>query len=480
MAAPTPTSTHASLAERAAFWLLALAAIRWVAPAGPLYWDSFGYTAQAVGGQVGGLGLGRPLFILLSHGLSSLALGLGAAETSVEPLLRAAWSMVAALSAPLTLATAAALGLDRREQRWAALCVALSPAMAHASGQVLTDGPAVTAVLASTLFAARAIRMEQPNETREALLWLASGATFGAAVVCREPAIAHALVLYGLIALGAKGTRSRAVVITTAALIVVAGLSLVWAARQPGWADTVRNWASAMRRERAEHPYSLRDFAMYLGWLVAMGPVMLLAAIATWARARAALWARSKALFVVCAGALAQLIALGAYQDIAFSPRYLLGAMPFALALVAGVALARWASTRARVALAVGAMALVTAASGAVMTRRERPLRAAMDTVAARLRGESPGRSLVIVTGQVCPAVQLARKLERAPWTTVCPGWDWPRDLGRALDAHLAGGAVVIADLREGVWVGERQLRARAALEAWALRASADHVRIWR
>jgi hypothetical protein len=49
---------------------------------GPLYWDSFGYVGQALSGQVGGLALGRPLFVLGSHGL---ALGLQAAGGSASP-----------------------------------------------------------------------------------------------------------------------------------------------------------------------------------------------------------------------------------------------------------------------------------------------------------------------------------------------------------------------------------------------------------
>jgi hypothetical protein len=481
-----PGSTdRVALRERAAFWLLSLVAIRWIAPSGPLYWDSFGYTAQAVTAQVGGLGLGRPLFILLSHGLSWLALALGASLDSIEPLLRAAWSVVAALAAPLAMLVAEALGFSRSEQRWTALCVALSPAMAHASGQVLTDGPAVSALLGSTWCALRAKDGDGP---REALWWLAAGALLGAAVVFREPSIAHALVLYALISLGPKGSRSRSVVISTGAMILVGGLSLVWAARQPGWADTVRAWALAMRRERAEHPYSLRDFAMYLAWLLALGPVMLAAAIDGWASMRAHVRAHGRALLYVAAGSLAQLIALGAYQDIAFSPRYLLGAMPGALALTAALSLARRARTPARSAVAVALMALVVLGAGLALRATERPLRAAIDTVSVRLREERGER--VIVTGQVCPAVQMEQRFERVraardhravePIVTVCPGWGWPANLQVVLDDHLARGCVVIADLREGVWVGERQLRARTELEAWLRGASRERVRVWR
>jgi hypothetical protein len=47
---------------------------------------------------------------------------------------------------------------------------------------------------------------------------------------------------------------------------------------------------------------------------------------------------------------------------------------------------------------------------------------------------------------------------------------------------HAREGRAVIVDLREGVWVGDRQLRARAELEAWLARGSdvARSARVWR
>jgi hypothetical protein len=357
--------------------------------------------------------------------------------------------------------------------------------MAHASGQVLTDGPAVSALLGSTWCALRA---NHDDGARGAIGWLAAGALLGAAVVLREPSIAHALVLFALISLAPKGRRTRSVLIATGAMMLVAGLSLVWAARQPGWAESVRAWAAAMRRERAEYPYSLRDFAMYLAWLLALGPVTFVAAIDGWVSMRAHLASHRRALLAVAGGSLAQLIALGAYQDIAFSPRYLLGAMPGAIALPAALSLARRASSTVRSALIVALMALIVLITGIALRERERPLRTAIDTVAERLRAERGER--VIVTGQLCPAVQMEQRFEqvraahshRTPVriVTVCPGWGWPANLQSVLDAHLAAGRVVIADLRESVWIGERQLRARAELEAWVRQRTDPRVRVWR
>jgi hypothetical protein len=455
-------------------------AIRWVAPNGPLYWDSFGYTAQAVTGQVGGLGLGRPLFVLVSHAVAALSLKLGASLSDIEPILRALWTAVSALAAPIVALAASRLGFSSTERRWAALAVALSPAMAHASGQVLTDGPAVALIAASTT---AALFAKDGEGAREAGLWLASGALLGAAVVFREPSLAHAFTMYALVSLGPKGARSRSWVTATVGLLLVGGLSLAWAARQPGWSDTVRSWVSAMRRERAEHPYTLRDLGMYVAWLFALGPVTTTAAIATWVRARSEIVARSKAFAIVALGSLGPLALLALYQDISFSPRYLLGAMPFAVALVAAPTLARWGRTRNRTIVLATALISTVVLAGNVMSSRERALRVAIDTVEARLRSERTERGeLVIVTGQLCPAVQLAQRLERvravregrAPlrWITVCPGWDWPTNLGRALEQQLARGTPVIVDLRDESWVGERQRAARVSLRDWAATSS--------
>jgi 4-amino-4-deoxy-L-arabinose transferase-like glycosyltransferase len=476
---PDPDATSASPRELLAFWALSLAAIAWIAPRGPLYWDSFAYVSQAITGKVGGLGLGRPLFVLLSHGVAALALALGAKVTALEPLLRALWSAASAVSAPLTVLIAASLSLPAAARRWAGLFVALSPAMAHASGQVLTDGPSVTAALACT---ALALRAKNGDGAREALLWLGAGACLGAAFVLRESTLSHALVLYGLISLGPKGSRSRAVVTASTGVILVAGLCLAWAARQPGWSETVRAWARAMAAERRAHAYGWRDALAYAGWLVALAPAAILPAAIGWSRVRREVLARGPAFAVVTAGALLPLLALGAYQDIAFSPRYLLGSLPGAVALVAAVVAAERARSRARAAVLAGLSLAVALGAGAVLRHRERATRSAIDTVGERLQSLAP--DTVIVTGQACPAIELSRALARANgdgayarWTLVCPGWGWPARLDRALDAHRASGRTVVIDLREGVWLGARQQAARAEAAAWLATAGPDVVR---
>lgn len=469
--------------ELGCFWLLALLVMLAIAPAGPSYWDSFGYTAQSVTGAVGGLALGRPLFIFIGHQLVRLALGLGADVSALEPMLRYFWTAVSALSAPMMLLLATALGLSRAASRWAALCLAVSPAMAHTSGQVLTDGPTVAMVLAATWFAVRAGQREGA-----AASWAGAGVMFGAAIVFREPSLAHGLVLAGLVFVAKPGTRVKGALVATLAGLAFAGVWVAWAAQQPGWVDTVRNWVSEMQRERLDHPYTARDFAMYLVWLVTLGPVMLVAGVIGWARAKTTFAPYSRAVLVVAAGSLVQLLMLGGYQDIVLAPRYLLGAMPGALALVAGITLASWARTPLRTRALVGVMLALVVVTALGVKWKERPLRDALDSVGERLaREETP---LVLVTGQVCPAVELLQTLERqrspeaaqrvSGWTRVCYGWSWPRDLSATLQAHLDAGEFVIADLREAVWPGDRQQQAKRELAAWVEATHHPHLRVWR
>jgi hypothetical protein len=435
--------------------LFALAALAawWVGPHAPVYWDSFGYVTQSITGRVGGLLLGRPTFILASHALARAWRSLGGSVWTVEPMLRVVWLLVSAGAAPLTALVARELGMSARAAWWAGLCVALSPAVAHTSDAVLTDGPSMAAVVLSLWLAARATRNERVAEM------FAAGCALGVAAGFREQCAAYGVALWAL----AWFTQRRAAMMV--APLVGASLTLgapvAWLViHQPGYLDTIRGWFTAMAHERATHAYGPRDFAIYLGWLVSLGPLALVAAAWAWARHPSA---REKLFLALCLPALVQLAALGFYQDISFSPRYLLTAFPCALALPAGLALDRWSNSRRHttwLALCLVAPALL---AGPLLRSRQGPLLTAFDRLPAML--DQVPRDAIVVTGQVCPAVVYRRELGRlagaspalAPrWTQVCPGWRWPESLAHKLDAERASGRVVVLDLRAEVWPGLR------------------------
>ena len=181
-------------------------------------------------------------------------------------------------------------------------------------------------------------------------------------------------------------------------------------------------------------------------------------------------------LALACVPALAQLLLLAFYQDISFSPRYLLPALAASVALPAGLALA---PLRARTVALLLAAPLAIAAL-AIRAQGAR-LRAVLDETPALVAALPAGS--VVVTGQPCPAVSLALALARYERNhlsiePVCPGWSWPADLAARLDAARAQGHTVVLDLREGAWVGLRQQRARDEARRYA-DAHAGAVRVW-
>ncbi|MDP3274954.1 MAG: phospholipid carrier-dependent glycosyltransferase [Deltaproteobacteria bacterium] len=458
--------------EHLGLWVLAAALYAWISPDGLLYWDSFGYVSQCAQGQVGGLMLGRPLFVLLGHTIARIT-GLFSVDLAhLEPTLRAVCTLTAALSAPLTAALALSLGTSRAASRWAGLVVAASPAIAHAAGAVLTDGPALSATLAALCVAQRA---------QHARHWLFAGALFALSVGLREPSISFGSVLVAIACAQERTTRVRALLLISLGFLLLAVPTLAWCWGQPGWRESVLAWRVAMARERLEPRSLLRDGAIYLGWLFALGPVALFAALRGWSQFRALLGSWREARFWVCTLSLAQLILLAFYQDISFSPRYLMAAFPGAIALVAGLVLAQ-VRTRAVTVAWVAAVLAPALIAGPVLRRREAPLRSVIDSVPARLAHVAT--DTVIVTGQACPAVQLRRTIERIRlqnhselqprWVTVCPGWSWPNDLSQALAAHCTAGRPVLVDLRPQSYVGERQQRALATLTQWAERVRSD------
>ncbi len=468
-------------------YLLALATALLVGPGAPVYWDSFGYVTQSLSGHVGGLLLGRPLFILASHALVGLFRSTGGSVRSVEPLLRFTWCAFSVLAAPLTARLARSLGHGPSAARWAGAATALSPAFAHTADAVLTDAPSMAAAVLAFLLAVRAA------STARAATAFSAGLALGVAIGLREQAVLHAVPLALLLPSAPRSARARLALAATAGAVISTTAPVAFVlATQPGYPATVTAWFHAMARERVGHAWGARDAGMYLVWVLSLGPAAVAAAVAlVTSPSRRALAPRGATLatFALCAPAAVQLLLLGGYQDIAYSPRYLLAAFPGAVALPAGLALAQWSRTRGRTLAAVLALALPALLAAPVLHARQRALIDGVRDLPGRLA--TVPADAAVVTGQLCPAVVYVRTLARAEparypgatpsWQQVCPGWRWPEDLASTLDAVRAQGRTVVLDLRETSWVGPRQRRAMAQARDYAARhASAPGVRVWR
>jgi hypothetical protein len=446
-----------------ALWSLAVAASLCIGPRAPLYWDSLGYVEQALTGRVGGLLLGRPLFVLTSHLAVRTALALGASPWSLEPVLRNLWLAVAALAAPLAAALARRGGLA-------------PPAGAHTRDAVLTDGPATALVLLALAVRARG----GPAPVRRAL---AAGGLVGLAFGFREQAVIHLATALLVPVDGAPRRAWRDAVLLGAgfALVAAAVLALAWSTN-PDYPASIARWARGMAAERHEARVPGEATARYAVWLVALSPVALGAALAWWVRRRDAWWP-------LLVPATIGLVALSRYQDIAFSPRYLLTEFVVATTLPAAAWLDRALPRRAaHLAWIIPSLVLLVA-GGRWLDARERPLRELVAALPVDLRAVDPGA--LIVTGQPCAAVRLDARIARSfpahwgaaspRWTTLCPGWSWPADPGARLDAALARGTPIVLDLRDAAWMPGPQQRRRAEVESFARRHPEDRrVISWR
>jgi hypothetical protein len=452
-----------------AWYLVAVCSAAFVGAPGPVYWDSFGYVTQALTGEIGGLGVGRPLFAMSTQVIAAAWQWFGGSIWDLEPALRVSCLLVTACSAPLSRRLALEAGLTSRAAHLTAAFVALSPAFAHTSATVLTDGPATTFVLLCWVVALRAARSGAVRTAALAGLW------FGVAVGLREASVFSGITC---LCIALAGSRRRliplgAVFTTVAAVVVIVPMAWVFAT-QPGYVDTIRNWLIGLEHDSAMKAWNWSELKLIGYWLLLFGPVSLLtAALSVRYWRLAGPWCMT-----LVAPAWAQWAVMMTYMGIAYSPRYLMSAFPAALALPGAWLLDRVIGDRftapRRVALLL-ALLIPLVAARVIARTSESTLLEVSEGLVADLATVPP--DAVIVTGHACPAIPMIRELAtREPraglvapaWTALCPGWGWPKDLTGTLDGHADAGRVVVVDLRADAWHGDEQRRSRDQLrEYW-------------
>jgi hypothetical protein len=464
-------TTSPSPAPAARLYVIAVVAALLLASPTPVYWDTWGYVRQAIAGDVGGLGLGRPVFVLVSHALARVWLDAGGSVWHVEPMLRVVWTLVSCAAAPLTWAIARQAGLSSRAATLAGLAVAASPAMAHVSGTLLTDGPAAALSLLAIVLFARAVTMAPAGPALPA----AAGAVLGLAAGVREQSV-FVLAVFALLAWAApRGGRARLAVAALLGCAIAVAAPLVYVVlTQPGYIDTVRGWLAGMAHDRALKTFGWRDAAVFAGWLLSLGPIVVIAAAAMLTR-RSAVWQPRSVMFAVALPSLVLIASTAGLLGVAYSPRFLVAGFPGALAIPGALALDRWAgASRGRIAVVVIAIALPVFVAVPIVRAREAPMTSTLHSLPAMLLA-APADA-VIVTGYPCPAIPLVREqiayehgAAAAPdWQPVCPGWSWPDDLASRLEAARRDGRPVILDLRPTSWIGDEQRAALRETQAWA------------
>jgi len=452
-----------------------------VGSSGPVYWDSFDYVTQALTGHVGGLGVGRPVFALTTQALATAWQWVGGSVWDLEWVLRSLVILVTASAAPLTRRLALEAGGTARVANLSAVFVAMSPAFAHTSAAVLTDGPAVPLVLLTWITTIQACRSGRNASAALAGVW------FGLAIGMREASVLAGLTCAVCLWQASHTARLRLATIFLATASVVVAAPMVWVAlTQPGYVETIYTWLDGMAHDRTLKSWSFQEAGVILGWILALGPLAVLAPglryLGTSGRRNPAPQPRNPGtpeLRNLVWPAWLQWAVMATYMGVSYSPRYLLSAFPAALALPAGWALdrrlPRVLSTRTWVLLTI-VFAVPLIAARIVVRSGEAPTIAVRDALPALL--ETVPRDAVIVTGHACPAVRLIQTqatleprggLDAPTWTAVCPGWSWPQDLAGTLNSHRAAGRTVVVDLRDDAWRGAEQRRSLEALRTyWA------------
>lgn len=421
--------------------LLAVAALATVAYWCPYvgHWDAYDYAACMLRGEPSSLMTGRPLFIGGGWLVAQLAAALGwPAEQLHVPLKLLV--LGCALATPLVARRLFLRLSDPETAGWGALALAASPAAAHVGGMMMTEAPMMLAVLLGWLGWQRGIDGEGWAS------WALAGAGLGVAFGIREQALMALPWLAVSLWLAGRRPWGGAALAGLVFLLTAAAGPLVCAWRHPGYLDGMIAWRRSMQVQAGLHPIDASNLLIWAGWVLACQPLAPLAWLG-WARLPRAARGLAVAQLLV-------LLALAAYQDLLYSPRFLLVATP-GLALLVGAAIAARASRPGwpRAALLVSALALL---GGWLALAPERDCHLASRELATELR-DLPDGSLLLI-GQATPLVSYLREAGAVgDLETIAPGWTWPGPaLGETIDQALAAGRPVYIDEDPRLWLGHR------------------------
>jgi hypothetical protein len=199
------------------------------------------------------------------------------------------------------------------------------------------------------------------------------------------------------------------------------------------------------------------DVAIAVGWVLAAGPVPVVAGAVALVRRLV-----PRQVAVIAWPAAIATVALLFYPDGSFSPRYMLATVPIACFIPAAL----WLKTRRRLLVVSLALPL---AGALIATQPANRVAAYGATLATRV--SALPENAFVVPGHFCPQARLAATVYgRADLMFVCPGWEWPVDLVSLLENAIANGSVVAIDASADAWVGRREQPLRDEVRAWLAR----------
>lgn len=448
-----PHSDHPAISPRQFGWAIGLLSIAVaVAYLNPFigHWDSYDYMKYILTRQRSSLMLGRPYFtlynVLLLEPLFALGLPRDAAYLVVKWVI-VLFSGLTSLSVfsffrRLVPLRAAMLG---------ALLMALSPVFATYSGMIMTEIPMMLAV-----FGGLALFQRGLDEDRTPAMMVGAG-LLGVAIGIREQAfVITPYLLLGPLVSGKLRDRIGPLAASWATGLCAASAGpLFLLLTDPQYWPTMKKWLAFMREQKGRHPIGWSNAAIWLKWLVVNQPVAVVASGFGLRRLWQLRRERVAALTFVAFSMVIALALIG-YQDLLYSPRYLMIAIP-GLCLAGGVALASlWERWPRRFLAGFAGLHLLCLIAGLALMWPYRPTFAKARSYHRRI-APLPANS-VFVVGQYCPYIGYLKAVGYPQtWDVICPGWTWPRQrLAVVIDGYLKRGLPVYVDEDPHLWVGSR------------------------
>lgn len=414
------------------------------------HWDSYDYMKYILTGQRTSLMLGRPYFVLYNYGLVKLAALFGLPAAHAYLVVKFTVVLLSAVASGATYLFFREL-VERRAALIAALLATASPVYAVYSGMVMTEIPMLAfSYLGLWLYLVGLRRGRAPE-----LFW--GAASIGFAIGVREQALFVTPLLLLLPLIRKRASWGLVILSWGVGLLVCCAGPAYLLVTDPGYWPTMKKWLAFMDAEKKRHPIDWSNLTIWAKWLVAnqpLGTFVFPVGLVQLVRRRRELPLATG--FVALQTAL--LVSLAGYQDLLYSPRYLMIAIP-GLALGAALPLARWYESSRRQRWLVAAFSVVLAAVLSVsfiVTLPYRPVFSKARSYHERIASLGP-RS-VFVVGQYCPYIGYLKAVGYPrSWDVICAGWTWPRErLRSVIDAHLAAGQQVYIDLDAHLWYGPR------------------------
>jgi hypothetical protein len=422
-------------------------------------WDSFDYAACVVEGTPSPLGLGRALFLGYNRALWLAAhhwFGLKAEDAYL--VIRYGVIAQSGVAIIGLYALYRELTARRDATLLAVLMVSLSPLFIVYSGRGMSEIPGIVAWSWSLWWMLRSLR------ARCVAQYLIAAALFGLGANMREFAVLYLPLIPLAGWLSGLRWKTSLTALMIALITTLAG-PIFWLWSWPEYyLPALRVWYGLSAQERLEHPVTMRNLWLLIGYAFVCSPAATLITPATLRHAFAKKIGsdqRARLLLLLACCGLVSVIAQAANHDLALNPRYLLIGLP-SLAPWCGWRLAHWRSKRILIALV--ALTLVSLVGMQIFLERYQwPMTYATRDYSVKISA-LPDRAVFIV-GKRTPLVNFYRRIGAHPdWQTIAFGSGWPDDkLGAVIDAHLKEGRPVFVDFDEKIWTEGMRTHSREA-----------------